>query len=150
MESTIPLIKLCINGLWMSHERNVPVSGHIIRESFWFCERTRHNKFQGFRRMARSAGKLTIKCRRVIAPWDVSLPGFCPLPHPTPPHPLTLSRQAPPLLENLEIIFFKKGFFRLTFYEGWRLNKHSKTLKTSRHTQSRHGTQYYVKGMGAH
>ena len=46
--------------------------------------------------------------------------------------------------EELRNNFFKQEFFRLTFYRSWRLNKHTRTLKTSRHTSDK------GKGMGAH
>ena len=67
--------------------------------------------------------------------WDVSPPPWVLV-------PLTPSRWLP--LKNLERIFFKQEFFRLTFYRSWRLNKHTRTLKTSRHTSDK------GKGMGAH
>ena len=51
-------------------------------------------------------------------PWNVS-------------HTPNIEQTSP--LKNLDF-FLKKEFFWLTFFQSWRLNKHTRNLKKSRHT----------------
>ena len=68
---------------------------------------------------------LFIKCRGVVGPLAFRSPYA---EQGSPP---------PPFLKNLERIVFKKNNFWLTFSQSWWLNKHTRTLKTSRHTPNK-------------